>query len=137
MGKSAIESVGCNFSQRRSCDLAHTAISPRCATAADRATDGATDCATTDRAATDCATTAATDCAATAATGRAAAAATGRAATAATTGGQLHAVANVFFIKKMERGETDVGHFLFAKYEALIRRGIVRLRDISNGRHGR
>ena len=132
MGKSAIESVGCNFSQRRSCDLAHTAISPRCATAADRATDGATDCATTDRAAT-----AATDRAATAATGRAAAAATGRAATAATTGGQLHAVANVFFIKKMERGETDVGHFLFAKYEALIRRGIVRLRDISNGRHGR
>src|SRR6516225_2369535 len=32
----------------------------------------------------------------------------------------------------MERGETDVLHFLFAKNEALIGRGIVRLRDISS-----
>jgi hypothetical protein len=33
----------------------------------------------------------------------------------------------------MERGETDVGHFLFAKNEALIGRGIVRLRDLTRG----
>jgi hypothetical protein len=36
----------------------------------------------------------------------------------------------------MERGETDVGHFLFAKNEALIGRDIVRLRDISSGHGG-
>ena len=36
----------------------------------------------------------------------------------------------------MERGETDVLHFLFAKNEALIGRGIVRLRDISSGHRG-
>src|SRR6516165_291403 len=35
----------------------------------------------------------------------------------------------------MERGETDVLHFLFAKDEALIGRG-VRLRDISSGHRG-
>jgi len=36
----------------------------------------------------------------------------------------------------MERGETDVLHFLFAKNEALIGRGIVRLRGISSGHRG-
>jgi hypothetical protein len=36
----------------------------------------------------------------------------------------------------MERGETDVLHFLFAKDEALIRLGVVRLRDISSGHRG-
>jgi hypothetical protein len=36
----------------------------------------------------------------------------------------------------MERGETDVLHFLFAKNEALIGRGIVRLRDISSAHRG-
>src|SRR6516165_10268300 len=36
----------------------------------------------------------------------------------------------------MERGQTDVGHFLFAKNEALIGRGVVRLRDISSGHRG-
>jgi hypothetical protein len=36
----------------------------------------------------------------------------------------------------MERGETDVGHFLFAKNEALIGRSIAGLRDISSGRRG-
>src|SRR6516164_9255899 len=36
----------------------------------------------------------------------------------------------------MERGETDVLHFLFAKDEALIRRGIARLRNISSGHRG-
>jgi hypothetical protein len=33
----------------------------------------------------------------------------------------------------MERGETDVGHFLFAKNEALIGRLVVRLRNIRRG----
>jgi hypothetical protein len=42
----------------------------------------------------------------------------------------------VFPIEEMERGETDVLHFLFAKNEALIGRGIVRLRDISSGHRG-
>jgi hypothetical protein len=36
----------------------------------------------------------------------------------------------------MERGETDVDHFLFAKNEALIGRGIVGLRDTGSGHRG-
>ena len=70
--------------------------------------------------------------------GRAATAATGRAATAATASaiGYLHAAADVLLIQEMERGETDVGHFLFAKNDALIGRSIVRLRDISSGHRG-
>jgi hypothetical protein len=36
----------------------------------------------------------------------------------------------------MERGETDVGHFLFAENEALIGQGIVRLGDIGSGHRG-
>jgi hypothetical protein len=36
----------------------------------------------------------------------------------------------------MEGGETDVGHFLFAKNEALIGRSIVRLRGIGSGNRG-
>jgi hypothetical protein len=47
-----------------------------------------------------------------------------RAATSATADnndGQLHVVvANVFLVEQMERGETDVGDFLFAKNGALI-----------------
>jgi hypothetical protein len=58
------------------------------------------------------------------------------AATTATTAGQLYGAANVFPIEEIERGETDVLHFLFAKNEALIGRGIVRLRDISSGHRG-
>jgi hypothetical protein len=59
-------------------------------------------------------------------------------AAAAAAAGQLHAAAtNVFPIEEMEGGETDVGHFLFAKNEALlIGRGIVGLRDISSGECG-
>jgi hypothetical protein len=57
-------------------------------------------------------------------------------AAAATTAGYLHAAANVFLIEEIERRETDVGHFLFAKNEALmIGRGLVRLR-ISSGDRG-
>jgi hypothetical protein len=48
----------------------------------------------------------------------------------------LDATAIVFPIEEMERGETDVGHFLFAKNEALIWRGIVRLWDAGSGHRG-
>jgi hypothetical protein len=48
----------------------------------------------------------------------------------------LHAVASIFLVKKIERGETDVGHFLFVKNEALIGRGIVRSRDTGSGHRG-
>jgi hypothetical protein len=48
----------------------------------------------------------------------------------------LHAAANVFPIEDIERGETDVGHFLFVENEALIGRGIVRLRDTGSGHRG-
>jgi hypothetical protein len=67
-----------------------------------------------------------------------AAAATTMAATATTASaaGQLYGATNVFPIEEMERGETDVLHFLFAKNEALIGRGIVRLRDISSAHRG-
>ena len=66
----------------------------------------------------------------------AAAAPTPTSAAAATTPtpGQLHTAAKVFPIEQMERGETDVGHFLFAKNEAVIGRGIVRLRTGSGHR---
>ena len=84
-------------------------------------------------------------CAAAAATRAASAtthsAATATAAAAATTAtpannndGQFHVVARGFLIEEMERGETDVGHFLFAKNEALIGRGIIG--DISTGHRG-
>jgi hypothetical protein len=36
----------------------------------------------------------------------------------------------------MERGETDVGHFLFAEHEALIEQAIVSFWDISSGYRG-
>jgi hypothetical protein len=49
---------------------------------------------------------------------------------------QLHAAAKVFSVEEMERGQTDVGHFLFAKNEALIWRGIVRLQDTGSGHRG-
>ena len=47
--------------------------------------------------------------------------------------GELHVAAIDFLIGEIERGETDVGHFLFAKNEALIGRDVVRLREISSG----
>ena len=72
----------------------------------------------------------------TAATSATAAATVTTAATAASAG-QLHAArANVFLVEEIERGETDVGHFLFAKNEALIGRGIAGLRDVDRGRRG-
>jgi hypothetical protein len=106
--------------------LAHAAISPGCATTSDGAADSAANRARTDRAGTNGATAAGTDA-------TTAAAATGSAATAATAcaSRQLHA-AHVFLVEEMERGETDVGHFLFAKNEALIGLGIARLRGIAS-----
>jgi hypothetical protein len=48
----------------------------------------------------------------------------------------LQGAAKAFPIEKMERGETDVGHFFFAKNEALIGRGIVKWRDTGSGHCG-
>ena len=46
--------------------------------------------------------------------------------TAAAAAGKLHAAADALLVEEMERGQADVGHFLFAKHEALlIGRGIV------------
>jgi hypothetical protein len=45
-------------------------------------------------------------------------------------------VAEIFPVKEMERGQTDVGHFLFAENEALIGRGIVGLRNAGSGHRG-
>ena len=102
-------------SSARSRNLAYAAASPACAEAADRATRAAT---------------AATHSAATA---TAAATAT-TAASADNNDGELLQVAAIdFLIEEMERGEADVGHFLFAKNEALIGRDVVRLREISSG----
>jgi hypothetical protein len=56
--------------------------------------------------------------------------------TTASATGQLHAAAKVFPVEEMERGQADVGHFLFAKNEALIGRRIARLRDTGSGRRG-
>jgi hypothetical protein len=104
--------VGCRSVRAAVCsfswDLANAARSPACAAAADPATP------------------ATPDTAASAAT----------AAAAATNPGQLHVAASVFPIEEMERGETDVGHFLVAKNEALIGRGVVRLRDTGSGHRG-
>jgi hypothetical protein len=57
-------------------------------------------------------------------------------ATTAPAARELHAAAKVFSIEEIERGQTDVGHFLFAKKEALIGRVVVRLRDVGSGRRG-
>jgi hypothetical protein len=102
-------------SSARSWNLAYAAPSPARAAAADPAPRAAP---------------AATHSAATA---TAAATAT-TAASADNNDGELLQVAAIdFLIEEMERGEADVGHFLFAKNEALIGRDVVRLREISRG----
>ena len=51
---------------------------------------------------------------------------------------ELHAAgADVFLVEEIERGETDVGHFLFAKNEAVIGRAGGGLRDIGSRHRGR
>jgi hypothetical protein len=96
----------------RSRNLAYAAASPACAAAADPAATAATH-----------------------STATATAAATATTATPANNNdGELHHVAaSDFLIGEIERGETDVGHFLFAKNEALIGRDVVRCRKISSG----
>lgn len=84
------------------------------------------------------AATPATDMAAAATTAAAAAvtAAATMTTTTATAAGDLHDTATgVFFVEQIERGETDVGHFLFAEDEALIGRVMVGLRNVGGG-HG-
>jgi hypothetical protein len=102
-------------SSARSWNLAYAAPSPARAAAADPAPRAAP---------------AATHSAATAT-----AAATATTATSADNNdGELLQVAAIdFLIEEMERGEADVGHFLFAKNEALIGRDVVRFREISSG----
>jgi hypothetical protein len=46
----------------------------------------------------------------------------------------LRAGADIFLIEQMERGETDVGHLLFVKSEALLGPVVVGLRHIGRGR---
>ena len=98
-------------SSARSWNLAYAAASPARAAAADPAASAATHCTAT-------ATPAATTTTATPANNN---------------DSQLHVAASDFLIGEIERGETDVGHFLFAKNEALIGRDVVRLREISSG----
>src|SRR5262249_19695365 len=74
---------------------------------------------------------------ATTATTEAAAPAAAMAATTTTAPARyLHAAAKACSIDDIERGETDVDHFLFAKKEALIGRRIVRLGDTGSGHRG-
>jgi hypothetical protein len=136
---------------RFSRDLAQAARSPGCAaTPANRAAcaahapEAATEKEATATAATAAATaaaaaTSAASAPATAATTEAAAPAATSATAATTTAsaGQLHAAAKVFPIEDIERGETDVVHFLFAKDQARIGRGIVRLQDTKSWHRGR
>jgi len=130
----------------RSWDLAQAARSPGCA--ATRATGATTEPAATepepdpnpaatepyaDPAAAAAATTeaaapsAATNKSAATATTEAAAAATATTAAATTTAsaGYLHPATEAIPIEEMERGQTDVGHFLFAENQALIGRDVV------------
>jgi hypothetical protein len=107
------------------------------ATRATRAAAATSAAATTAAAATsEAAAPAAATAAAATSEAAAPAAATSAAATTAAAPRDLYAAANVFPIEEMERGETDVGHFLFVKNEALIGRGIVRLRDTGSGHRG-
>ena len=132
-------------------ELAQAANAPgQAAAGAANATDAAND---PDPAATESAT--ATESAAASASGAApASAATMEAATtmeaaaavtaaatmaaAAASAGHLHAAcANIFPVEEIERGEADVGHFLFAEYEAVIGQAIVGLRGIDDGHRRR
>jgi hypothetical protein len=42
----------------------------------------------------------------------------------------------VFPVEEVECRETDVGHFLFAENEALIGRGVRRLRNVRSRKRG-
>jgi hypothetical protein len=96
----------------RSADLTQAARSPRSAATANRAARAGTEPDTTKPAAAAAAATTepATTPAATAAA----------ASTATTATGYLHGPPNIFPIENIERGKSDVEHFLVAKNEALI-----------------
>jgi hypothetical protein len=117
----------------RAADANCAADANRAASAATepKATEPATPAAAATPAATEPETAATTEPAATTAS-----AASAAAASATASAGHLHAAANVFLIENIERGERDVGHFLFAKNEALIGRGVVKLRDAGSGHRG-
>jgi hypothetical protein len=105
------------------------------ATRTARAADAGDDPATAKPAATDSA--AAASVTATAATAATVPAATASVTAATAAASHLHAApANVFLVEEIKRGETDVGHLLFAENEALIRHGIAGLRDVGRGRRG-
>jgi hypothetical protein len=100
-------------SSARSRNLAYAATAPACAAAAaPRAATAATHGAAT-------ATAAATTTTATSADNN--------------IGELLHVAVIDFLVEEMERGKTDVGHFLFAKNEALIGQDVLRLQEISSG----
>jgi hypothetical protein len=124
----------------KSWDLAQAANAPgQAAAGAANATDAANDpdpAATESAAASAPGATPASAATMEAATTMAAAATTMAAATA-TAAGELHAAAaNIFPVEEVERGEADVGHFLFAQNEAMIGQALVGLRDIGS-RHRR
>jgi hypothetical protein len=124
-------------------DLAQAARSPRAAATPTNRAAHANRAAYASRAATDPDATEPATTAASAATEPETATTTAATAAAApatsattTSSGFLHASAHVFLIENIERGETDIDHFLFAENEALLRRGIVRLRDTGSGHRG-
>jgi hypothetical protein len=124
--------------------LAQAARSPRAAATpangAAHANRAATDPDASEPATTTAATSAATESetAATTESTTTTTAAAPAAASATTASPRFpHASADVFPIEDIERGETDVDHFLVAKNEALIGRGIARLRDTDSGHRGR
>ena len=110
-------------------DLAQAANAPgQAAAGAANATDAAND---PDPAATESAAASAPGASVTTGTAAAAAATATTMAAAAAPAGDLHATAaDIFPVEQIERGEVDVGHLLFAEYEAVIGQAIAGLRDI-------
>ena len=51
-------------------------------------------------------------------------------ASAAAAGDLNAAAADIFPVEQIERGEVEVGHFLFAENEAMVGQAVVGLRDI-------
>jgi hypothetical protein len=121
---------------------AKAADAPRCAAASETtaAPSNATaakenaPAAATGATATSAATSSTSDAAAT--TTSAATATTVTSAAAAAARHLREAGGAVFLVEEMERRKTDVGHFLFAKNEALIGYGAQRLRNIGSRNGG-
>src|SRR6516164_4776316 len=121
---------------------AKAADAPRCAAASE--TTAAPENATAAKENAPAAATGTTAASAATAATSDAAATTTSAATATTVTSTAAAAARhlreaggaVFLVEEMERRKTDVGHFLFAKNEALIGYGAQRLRDIRSRNGG-